>query len=114
MLGVKKLKLPELKEDFLQELGGFATEAELRDAIRKNLQRQLEYQQQKIARTQISSLLTKSADWELPPGLLQRQSARELERAVMELRRSGFSEAEIRARENLLRQNSTDQHGHGT
>jgi trigger factor len=106
VLGVKKLKLPELDEEFLQELGGFSTEQELRDAIRKNLQRQLEYQQQKIARSQISSLLTKSADWELPPGLLQRQSARELERAVMELRRSGFSEAEIRARENMLRQNS--------
>jgi trigger factor len=106
VLGVKKLKLPELNEEFLQELGGFSTEQELRDAIRKNLQRQLEYQQQKIARSQISSLLTKSADWELPPGLLQRQSARELERAVMELRRSGFSEAEIRARENMLRQNS--------
>lgn len=106
VLGVKKLKLPELNEEFLQELGGFSTEQELRDAIRKNLQRQLEYQQQKIARSQISSLLTKSADWELPPSLLQRQSARELERAVMELRRSGFSEAEIRARENMLRQNS--------
>jgi trigger factor len=107
VLGVKKLKLPELTEDFLQELGGFQSESELREAIRKNLERQLEYQQQKIARSQISALLTKSADWELPPGLLQRQSARELERAVMELRRSGFSEAEIRARENLLRQNST-------
>jgi trigger factor len=107
VLGVKKLKLPELTEEFLQEVGGFSTEAELRDAIRMNLKRQLEYQQQKIARSQISSLLTKSADWELPAGLLERQSARELERAVMELRRSGFSEAEIRARENQLRQNST-------
>lgn len=107
VLGVKKLKLPELTEEFLQEIGNFGTEAELRDAIRKNLERQLEYQQQRNARGQISSLLTKSADWELPQGLLQRQSARELERAVMELRRSGFSEAEIRARENQLRQNST-------
>jgi trigger factor len=107
VLGVKKLKLPELTEDFLQEIGGFATEEELRKAIRQNLERQLEYQQQRNSRTQISSLLTKSADWELPQGLLKRQSARELERAVMELRRSGFSEAEIRARENMLRQNST-------
>ncbi len=107
VLGVKKLKLPELTEDFLQEIGGFTSEEELRKAIRMNLERQVEYQQQRIARSQISSLLTKSADWELPPGLLKRQSARELERAVMELRRSGFSEAEIRARENLLRQNST-------
>ncbi len=107
VLGVKKLKLPELTEDFLQEIGGFGSEEELRGAIRMNLQRQLEYQQQRIARSQISALLTKSADWELPPGLLERQAARELERAVMELRRSGFSEADIRARENLLRQNST-------
>jgi trigger factor len=50
--------------------------------------------------------LIKKADWELPPGLLKRQSVRELERAVMELRRAGFSEAEIRARQNELRQNS--------
>jgi trigger factor len=107
VLGVKKLKLPELTEEFLQEIGNFGSEKELRNAIRMNLQRQLEYEQQRIARGQISALLTKSADWELPQGLLERQSARELERAVMELRRSGFSEAEIRARENLLRQNST-------
>src|SRR5688572_22012866 len=106
VLEVKKLKLPELTEEFLQEIGNFESDEKLRDAIRMNLQRQLEYQQQRNARTQISALLTKSADWELPPGLLQRQSARELERAVMELRRSGFSEAELRARENLLRQNS--------
>ena len=75
VLGVKKLKLPELTEEFLQEIGNFATEEELRDAIRKNLERQLEYQQQQIARSQISALLTKSADWELPKDLLQRQSA---------------------------------------
>src|SRR5690606_9867457 len=37
---------------------------------------------------------------------LKRQSAREHERAVMELRRSGFNEVEIRARENVIRQNS--------
>src|SRR4051812_28858856 len=107
VLGVKKLKLPELTEEFLQEIGNFGTENELRDAIRQNLKRQMEYEQQRIARSQISALLTKSADWDLPQGLLQRQSAREVERAVMELRRSGFSEAEIRARENMLRQNST-------
>lgn len=106
VLEVKKLKLPDLTEEFLQEIGPFESEEAFRDAVRKNLERQLEYQQQRNARGQISALLTKSADWELPPGLLERQAARELERAVMELRRSGFSEAEIRTRENLLRQNS--------
>lgn len=108
VLEVKKLKLPELTEDFLQELGRFESEEALRDAVKQNLERQLEYAQQQKARGQITELLTESANWELPPGLLKRQSARELERAIMELRRSGFSESEIRARENSLRQNSAE------
>jgi trigger factor len=106
VLDVKKLKLPELTEDFLQEMGGFESEDAMREAIRANLQRQLDYEQQKKARQQITAELIKKADWELPPGLLKRQSVRELERAVMEMRRAGFSEAEIRARQNELRQNS--------
>lgn len=106
VLEVKSLKLPELDDDFLQELGEFDTAEEFREAILENLERQLEYEQQRRVREQITELLVESAKWELPPGLLKRQSARELERAVMELRRSGFSEAEIRARENQLRQNS--------
>lgn len=107
VLEVKKLRLPDLDEDFLKEIGNFESEGDFRDAVQKDLERQLEYEQQKVARGQISSSLTESADWELPPGLLKRQSVRELERAVMEMRRSGFSEAEIRARENELRQNSS-------
>jgi trigger factor len=42
----------------------------------------------------------------LPPELLRRQSRRELERAGLELRRAGFSDQEIQAYENDLRQNS--------
>jgi len=66
----------------------------------------LEYHQQQRARQQVTALLTESASWDLPPALLRRQSRRELERAVMELRRAGFGESEIRAHENYLRQNS--------
>jgi trigger factor len=95
-----------LTEDFLSEIGNYASEDELREAIKTNLERQLEYRQQQAARQQITELLVESANWDLPPGLLKRQSSREMERAIMELRRSGFSEAEIRARGNELRQNS--------
>ena len=66
----------------------------------------MEYQQRQRAREQITAALTVAANWELPPELLQRQSHRELQRAVMELQRSGFNEDEIRAHENVLRQNS--------
>jgi len=103
---VKKLQLPELTPEFLDALGSFESEAELRDAIRDNLVRQMEYQQRRRAREQITAALTVSATWDLPPELLRRQSERELSRAVLELRRSGFSDDEIRAYENELRQNS--------
>ena len=106
ILEVKKLKLPELTPDFLDEMGGFESEADLRDTIRDNLERQLEYQQHQRAREQITAALTVAADWDLPPELLRRQSERELSRAAMELRRSGFSDEEIQAHENQLRQNS--------
>lgn len=102
---VKRLQLPEMTAELLEKVGGFDSEAELRDAVRDNLQRQLEFHQRKRAREQIAALLTASAHWELPPDLLRRQMERELYRAVMELQRSGFSEAQIRAYENELRQN---------
>ncbi len=105
VLEVKKLKVPELNAEFLGSLG-FDTVDELRAMVRKGLENQLHYQQQQAARKQITAALTASASWELPPDLLRRQSGRELERAVLELQRNGFSEAEIRAHENDLRQNS--------
>ena len=40
--------------------------------------------------------------------MLKRQSGRELERKIMELRRSGFPEADIQAHANELRQNSQE------
>ncbi len=107
ILEVKKLELPTLTPEFLQTMGAFQSEAELKDAVKEDLERQLLYHQQQQTRRQITATLTQAANWELPPGLLQRQSGRELERAVLELRRNGFSEAEIRAHENEIRQNSS-------
>jgi trigger factor len=106
VLEVKQLELPELTLDLLQDLGGFTLEADLRDAIRDTLGQRLAYQQRQRAREQITAALTVAANWDLPPDLLKRQSHRELQRAVMELQRSGFSEEEIRAHENVLRQTS--------
>ncbi len=106
VLEVKRLQMPELTEDLLADLGDFESEADLRDAIKETLERRLEYEQRRRTRQQVASQLTVAADWELPPGLLERQGRRELQRAVLELQRSGFGDDEIRAHENELRQNS--------
>jgi len=103
---VQRLQIPELDVALLENLGGFSDEGDLRDAIKSELERQLGYQQNQRIRAQISDLLTETASWDLPPDLLRRQARRELERAVMELRASGFSDEQITTQENYLRQNS--------
>ncbi len=106
---VKKLTAPVLSEAFLERLGGFENEADFRDAVLDSLQRQLEHEQRRRARRQITEALTVSAKWELPPGLLTRQSEREFRRTVMELQRSGYSNEEILGHVNFLRQNSASE-----
>ena len=103
---IKKLELPKIDDELLEKLGGYETEGDLRDAIKQELERRLGFQQQQKIRGQITQKLTQGADWDLPPDLLKRQSGRELERAKLELRRNGYSEDEIQAYENELRQNS--------
>ncbi|MGD9127487.1 MAG: trigger factor [Planctomycetia bacterium] len=107
VIEIKKLELPEMTPEFLEQIG-FETEADLRDAIKDNLEKQLEYEQHQRAREQVTAALTVAADWDLPPDLLKRQSRRELQRAALELQRSGFSVDEIRTHENELRQNSLE------
>ncbi len=105
VLEVKRLELPEFDDQMLEQFG-VQSEGELRDAVQFQLERELAYHQRRQAREQITSLLTATADWTLPPDMLRRQSGRELERAVMELRSAGFTEEQIQAHENQLRQNS--------
>jgi trigger factor len=105
VLDVRRLELPELTHSLLNEFGVDSEEG-LRQAVKTSLERQLQYHADRRVREQITAALVESANWELPPDLLRRQATRELQRAVLELRRGGFSEAEIRARENELRQNS--------
>ena len=103
---VKKLELPELSASLLEELGGFESAEALREAVRKQLEGQLEWHRRRQVRHQVASALTASATWDLPPELLKRQSLRELERSILELRRSGFDDDSIRRHVNELRQSA--------
>ncbi|MBM4002092.1 MAG: trigger factor [Planctomycetes bacterium] len=106
VLDVQRLVQPKLDRAFLEEIGGFQDENDLRSAVADELNRQLKYHQQQRLRQQITGLLTATANWELPQALLRRQARREVERSMMELQASGFSENMIRAHINELRQNT--------
>ena len=103
LLDVKRLE-PVDKDEVAEKLGIDSLDS-LRELIKQNLASRLQYTQRQEIREQISELLTESATWELPQDLLKRQSRRELDRALIELRTSGFSDQDIQAQENQLRQN---------
>lgn len=105
VLEVKRQELPAMSQSFLDQLGGFSSEAEVREVARHDLERRVRYQQQRDVRRQITAQLTAGANWELPPDLLRRQARRELERIVMELQSSGFNSEQIEAQVNHMRQN---------
>lgn len=103
---VEKVQLPKLTAAFLHEIGGFSDEADLRAAVREELERQEKYREQQAIRQQITSQLTAGAAWALPPTLLRKQTRRELQRVVLELQSAGFSNDVIQAHSNNLHRRS--------
>lgn len=100
---VKRLMMPELTADLLEELQ-VASEDALKEEIRSILERQVVYEQRQSARTQVLEKITESASWELPDSLVRRQVENALRREVLEMQQAGFTEEEIRARRNELLQ----------
>jgi trigger factor len=103
---VSRRNLPAITTEVLDDLGGFVSLDELKSFVRENLTRQATYRQQRELRRQIVDSLTRDANWELPPELVKRQTRRELERQVLELRRNGFSDGDIQKYVNAARQNA--------
>lgn len=102
---VLKPELPKMTQAFLDELGEFESEQELRDFVRASLERQVNFRTEQALRTEIIGQLLASAEFDLPPSLVRRQTRRELDRKVLEFRRSGFDEDQIRRFVNANRQN---------
>lgn len=102
---VKRLDPPKLTAGLLDTIG-FESEDELRTEVRSSLGERLNYEQRRSARQQVLESITGSADWELPEDLLRRQANSTLQRRVLEMRRVGYTDQEIRAQEAQLRQNS--------
>lgn len=103
---VQTMELPELTDKFLEELGDFESEDELRGFVRDSLTRQADYRTQQALRQSVIEKLAGGADFELPAELVKRQTMREIERKVLELRRSGFDEDNIRRFVNASKQNA--------
>jgi len=104
VIEIRRVNVEGLTSGVLEQIG-FDDTNELRDFVRGELKRQSDYHQNQLLREQITEQLTAGADWELPSNLVRRQAERELQRRVLEMRRNGFEDEQIRTVVNSMRRN---------
>ena len=87
--GIRKKELPELNDEFAQDLGDYRTVDELREAVRKSIfgQRQFEAQQQ--AKKLIVDKLVDAHDFPVPEAFVDRQIKSRVEQAVRSMTAEG-------------------------
>ncbi|MFN9510271.1 MAG: trigger factor [Planctomycetota bacterium] len=104
VIEIRRVNVEALGPKVLEQIG-FDDTDELREFVRSELKRQSQYHQTQLLREQITKQLTSGADWELPSRLVRRQAERELQRRVLELRRNGFEDDQIKTVVNSMRRN---------
>jgi trigger factor len=102
---LKRLRLPELNQEFLDSLN-LASVDDLRLEVRRNLERRIETEQRQSIRSQIVEVLLRATPFELPSDLVSREEKNTVARLVAQLRQGGKSDKEIDASAAEIRANA--------
>ncbi len=99
------MELAEINQEFLDGLG-FATEQELRDALREQMLVRVEYDVQQSMRDQVNNYLLQNVYIDLPTTLSDRQADRVLKRRRLDLLMRGLPEDQVESKIEELRATS--------
>ncbi len=102
---LKRLRLPELNQSFLDSIN-FESVDKLRRAVRENLERRIRSEQRQAIRRQILDILLYQTPFELPAELVMNEEKSTISKLVAQLKREGMSDNEIRASEAQIRANA--------
>jgi len=108
---IRRLKVPELDEQFIQMMG-FDSEQELRDFIRNDLESRIEEQVRQNMSAQVYNYLYENTDFELPARLSERQTDRVVARRMIELYRQGVPPVEAEKHMDELKTSAKEQAAH--
>jgi trigger factor len=88
--GVRKKELPELNDEFAQDLGDFRTMEELRAAVRKSLFDQGQEEAQRAAKDKIVEYLVDQHEFPVPEAFITRQIESRVEQRLRGLSQQGL------------------------
>jgi trigger factor len=88
--GLRLKELPELNDEFAQDLGDYKTLDELREAVRKSIFREREYAAQQEAKTKLVDQLVESHNFAIPDVFVERQTEANIESQLRGLASRGI------------------------
>jgi len=94
--GLRRKELPELNDDFAQDLGDFRNLEELRDAVRKAIFAQRQHEAQLEAKNRIVEKLVEAHDFPIPELFIERQIRSRIESNLQALAGQGVDPRSIK------------------
>jgi trigger factor len=94
--GIRKKELPELNDDFAQDLGDYRNLEELREALRKNIFAQRQYEAQQAAKEKIVEKLVAEHDFPVPEVFVERQIRNRVEQSLRALASEGVDPNQLK------------------
>jgi trigger factor len=93
--GIRKKELPELNDEFAQDLGDFRTVDELRETLRKTMFAQRQHDAQQEAKNKLVEKLIERYDFPVPEAFIDRQVRNRVEQTLQSLASEGVDASKI-------------------
>jgi len=94
--GLRKKELPELNDDFAQDLGDYRNLDELKDAVKKNIFAQRQFESQQEAKNKIVDALVDRHDFPVPEVFVERQIKNRVEQSLRAMAGEGIDPRSIK------------------
>ncbi len=94
--GLRKRELPELDDDFAQELGDYRTVDELKEAVRKAIFSQRQYEAQQEAKNKIVDKLVDAHEFPVPEVFVERQIRNRVEQSLRAMAEQGVDPSKLK------------------
>ncbi len=93
--GIRKKEPPELNDEFAQDLGDYRTIDELREAVRKSLFTQRQFEAQRVAKDKLVEALAELHEFPVPEVFIDRQIRSRVEQSLHSLAEQGIDPSKL-------------------
>jgi len=107
--GVRRKELPEVNEEFAKDMGDYRSIDEFRDAVRKGMLAQRQYEAQQEAKTKLIDVLVDRHEFPVPEALVDNQIRSRVEQRLMAMQHQGIDPSQLKLDWNKVKEAQRDQ-----